>query len=53
MTFTEPITTTTLDVSPWTHTWFVKATTSSGTSLPSEPWSFDAFGKLFLPIVEK
>ena len=53
ITFTTPITTTTLDVSPWGHTWFVKATTSSGVSLPSTTWSFDVFGKFFLPLTYK
>jgi hypothetical protein len=53
MTFTGPITTTTLDVTPWTHTWSVAATNNSGTSDPSTPWTLDVFGKLFLPVVEK
>ena len=53
VTFTTPITTTTLDVTPWAHTWFVKATTPSGVSSPSATWSFDVFGKLFLPLTQK
>ena len=53
ITFTTPITTITLDVTPWAHTWFVNATTSSGVSLPSTTWSFDVFGKFFLPLTQK
>ncbi|OGO26262.1 MAG: hypothetical protein A2136_09375 [Chloroflexi bacterium RBG_16_54_11] len=53
MTFTEPITTTTLDVSPWSHTWFVKATNTSGASEPSPTWTFDVLAKLFLPFTMK
>ncbi len=53
ITYTTPITTTTLDVSSWAHTWFVKATNPSGASLPSITWAFKAFGKFFLPFTEK
>jgi Carboxypeptidase regulatory-like domain len=53
MTFTTPVTTTTLDVSPWGHSWFVKATNTAGASQPSQTWSFDVFGKFFLPITSK
>ncbi|MFZ2095327.1 MAG: carboxypeptidase regulatory-like domain-containing protein [Anaerolineales bacterium] len=53
VTFTSPITTTTLDVTPWGHNWFVKATNISGPSLPSATWSLDVFGKFFLPISVK
>jgi hypothetical protein len=53
VTFTTLITTTTLDVSPWAHTWYVKATNKFGESLPSSPWSFDVFGKFFLPLIQK
>jgi hypothetical protein len=53
VTLTSPITTTTLDVTPWAHTWFVKATNASGASVPSSTWSFDVFGKIFLPITRK
>ena len=53
LTFTTPITSTTLDVSSWGHTWFVKATNPSGVSLKSATWSFDVFGKFFLPITQK
>ncbi len=44
VTFTEPITTTTLDVSSWSHTWYVVATSASGTSLPSPTWAFQCVG---------
>ena len=53
MTFTSPITTTTLDVTPWGHTWFVESTNITGPSLPSITWSFDILGKLFLPLTIK
>jgi hypothetical protein len=53
VTFTTPITTTTLNVSPWAHTWFVKATSASGASLPSSTWSFDVYGKVYLPLMRK
>ena len=52
-TFTTPITTTTIDVTPWLHTWFVKATNPAGVSAPSSTWSLDVFGKFFLPITQK
>lgn len=41
VTFTEPVTTTTLDVSAGSHSWFVKATNPSGVSDSSETWNFD------------
>jgi hypothetical protein len=53
VTFTTPITTTMLDVSSWTHTWFVKATNSSGVSLPSTTWTLNVFGKVYLPLTRK
>lgn len=53
MTFTTPITSTTLEVAPWDHTWFVVATNASGASLPSDTWSLDVFGRFVLPIIEK
>lgn len=53
ITYTTPITTTSLDVSPWEHTWFVKATNASGASLPSSTWSLNVFGKVFLPLTKK
>jgi hypothetical protein len=53
VTFTTPITSTTLEVTPWAHTWFVKATTPTGVSLPSTTWSFDVLGKFFLPLAQK
>jgi hypothetical protein len=53
MTFTDPITTTMLDVTPWAHTWFVEATNGAGASAPSPTWSFDVFGEFLLPFVLK
>ena len=53
ITLTIPITNATVDLSPFAHTWFVKATTSAGTSPPSSSWSFNIFGKIFLPITIK
>ncbi len=53
MTFTTPITSATLDISPWSHTWFVKATNASGASLPSTTWRVSVPGKLFLPLIIK
>ena len=53
ITFTTPITTVIVDVSPWTHTWYVKATNSHGDSLPSPTWSLNVFGKTFLPLLRK
>ncbi len=46
-------TTATLAISPWAHTWYVVATNASGSSLPSATWSFDVFGKFFLPLTQK
>jgi hypothetical protein len=53
VTFTTPVTTTTLVVSPWSHGWFVKATNAGGASLPSPTWYLNVFGKLFLPFLSK
>jgi hypothetical protein len=53
ITFTDPTTTVTLDVSLWRHSWYVKATNATGDSLPSETWIFDILGKFFLPITQK
>jgi hypothetical protein len=53
VTLTTPITTTTVDVSPWAHTWFVRGTNAAGVSSPSTTWSFSVFGKIFLPITRK
>ncbi len=53
MTFTTPVTTTTQDVSQWTHSWFVKATNASGVSLPSTTWTLNVFSKFFLPFIGK
>jgi Immune inhibitor A-like, MAM domain len=53
ITYTTPITTTSLDVSPWAHTWYVKATNASGASLPSSTWNLNVFGKIFLPLTRK
>ena len=53
VTLTTPITTTTVDVSPWAHNWFVRATNSAGVSSPSTTWSINIFGKIFLPIIRK
>ena len=53
ITFTEPITSTTLEMSSWGHTWYVKATNASGASLPSPTWNFNIFGEIFLPITRK
>jgi hypothetical protein len=41
VTFTEPITTTTMDVTAGAHTWFVKATNANGASQPSATWSLE------------
>jgi hypothetical protein len=46
-------TTVNLVISPWAHTWYVVATNASGSSLPSETWNFDVFGKVFLPLTQK
>ena len=53
MTFTSQVTTATLEVSPWAHSWFVKATNASGASLPSPTWNLNVLGKLFLPFLSK
>jgi hypothetical protein len=53
VTFTDQITTTTLSVPAWAHTWFVKATNTSGASLPSDTWNLNVFGRIFLPITRK
>jgi hypothetical protein len=52
-TFNSPVTTTTLEVSPWSHTWYVVATNATGDSLPSDPWGFNVLGQLFLPLTQK
>ena len=46
-------TTVNLVISPWAHTWYVVATNASGSSLPSATWSFEVFGKFFLPLTQK
>lgn len=53
ITLTTPITSTILDVSPWAHSWNVKATNAAGASLPSPTWSFNVFGEIFLPLTRK
>jgi hypothetical protein len=53
VTLTTPVTSVSLDVSPWTHSWYVKATSSSGVSLPSTTWIVNVFGKVFLPLTTR
>ncbi len=53
VTLTTPITTTTMDVSSWAHTWLVRATNTAGVSSPSATWTLNVFGKIFLPITRK
>jgi hypothetical protein len=53
VTLTAPITTTTMDVAPWAHTWFVRATNAAGVSSPSTTWSISVVGNIFLPITRK
>jgi hypothetical protein len=52
ITFTTPITSTSLDVLPWEHSWSVKANNGFGASLPSTTWGFNVFGKLYLPLIK-
>ncbi len=53
VTFTTPITSTTLVEPPGVHNWFVKATNGTGTSVPSPAWSFDIYRDIFLPLVNR
>jgi outer membrane receptor protein involved in Fe transport len=53
VTFTSPISTTTLDVTPWELTWLVKASNITGIFLPSASWSLNIFGKLCIPLTDK
>jgi hypothetical protein len=53
VTLDSSVTTVTLDVGPWKHTWYVVATSSYGKSLPSEVWTVNVYGKVFLPLAIK
>ncbi len=53
VTFTTPITSTSLAVAPGLHSWFVKATNGTGNSLPSTSWNFDIFSDIFLPVIKR
>jgi hypothetical protein len=53
VTLTTPVTSTIVAVSPWAHSWFVRATNAAGASAPSTTWSLNVFEKIFLPITTK